>query len=392
VASLAGTVADPLKQSGGAFVDARTFLSRVFARAGRGDGDSASRDLHERRAKRRFGPLVAGLAALVLLSVGGGVGRADLFVSDLNHNAVQEYDKTTGAFVRTFASGGGLSEPTGLAFGPNGDLFVSSAATNAVLEYNGTAGAFVRTFTSGGGLNEPIGLVFGPNGDLFVSGFNNNQVLEYNGTTGAFVKVFANTFFRGLVGPTGLVFGPNGDLFVASYNSSSGPVFEYNGATGAFVKVFTTGFPQPSSPDGLVFGPNGDLFVTNNLVLNPTILEYNGATGAFVKTFASELSGQIWDPVFGPNGNLFVSDGGGVEEYDGTTGAFIETFTSGLRFTKPTYMVFAPGDYGAPAIPAVPEPSALALFGLGSIALAVCGRRRARFTSPPSAGSPGSNS
>jgi hypothetical protein len=69
---------------------------------------------------------------------------------------------TTGAIVKTFASGGGLHFPQGLTFGPNGDLFVSSIGTNSVLEYNGTTAAFVGTFASGGGLFGPIGLTFGP--------------------------------------------------------------------------------------------------------------------------------------------------------------------------------------------------------------------------------------
>jgi hypothetical protein len=73
-----------------------------------------------------------------------------------------EYNGTTGAFVKTFASGGGLSDPDGLVFGPNGDLFVSGFLNNAVLEYNGTTGAFVKTFASGGGLSEPTYLTFGP--------------------------------------------------------------------------------------------------------------------------------------------------------------------------------------------------------------------------------------
>jgi hypothetical protein len=75
---------------------------------------------------------------------------------------VLEYSGTTGAFVKSFASGGGLSGPQGLVFGPNGDLFVSSFNSDAVLEYNGTTGAFVTSFASGGGLAVPTFLTFSP--------------------------------------------------------------------------------------------------------------------------------------------------------------------------------------------------------------------------------------
>ena len=145
---------------------------------------------------------------LWVLAVPGSAAHAGLFVSGANsNNAVLEYNGTTGAFVQTFASGGGLSAPFGLVFGPNGDLFVSSFSNDAVLEYNGTTGAFVQTFASGGGLSLPTGLVFGPNGDLFVSGFFNHAVLEYNGTTGAFVQTFAS--LGGLGDPTFLTFSPS---------------------------------------------------------------------------------------------------------------------------------------------------------------------------------------
>ena len=119
-----------------------------------------------------------------------------------------EYDGTTGAFITTFVTqgSGGLDEPLGLVFGPNGNLFVSSYYTNSVLEYNGTTGAFLETFASG--VSGPVGLVFGPNGDLFVSGngASDNAILEYNGATGAFVKTFASG--GGLDGPSFLTFGP----------------------------------------------------------------------------------------------------------------------------------------------------------------------------------------
>ncbi len=110
--------------------------------------------------------LAVPFVVLFALAVPGKAARADFFVTGVFNNAVLEYNGTTGAFVKTFASGGGLSGPVGLVFGPNGDLFVSGGNNNAVLEYDGTTGGFVKTFASGGGLNAPVGLVFGPNGDL----------------------------------------------------------------------------------------------------------------------------------------------------------------------------------------------------------------------------------
>ena len=74
-----------------------------------------------------------------------------------------DYDSfRLGAFLGVFASGGGLDDPYGLAFGPGGDLFVASEITDQVLRYDGVTGAFKGVFASGGGLDDPDFFVFTP--------------------------------------------------------------------------------------------------------------------------------------------------------------------------------------------------------------------------------------
>ena len=361
--------------------------------------------------------------ALLLLAVLGPSARADLFVAcaGFSNVGVQEFDSTTGAFVRFFVPGGsnnGPPQPGALAFGPNGDLFLTDMSTSTVDEYNGRTGAFVRTFVpyGGGGLNSPADLTFGPNGDLFVS--DHFKVLEYNGTTGAFVRTFVPYGGGGLLSPADLKFGPNGDLFVSDHfkvqeydgvtgafvktfvppgsgglgnmvfgpngdlfvsDSSAGTILEYNGKTGAFVSIFVTkGSGGLINPSGLAFGPHGELFVGSNGNTFPSadaaVLEYDGTTGAFVKTFVPFLGGGLIHPAgmaLGPNGDLFVADAllGAVLEYDGTTGTFVTAFATGLA-SLPTDVTFGPSA-------AVPEPSSwLLLTGGGLLAgLGLAARR-----------------
>src|SRR5689334_13020605 len=69
------------------------------------------------------------------------------------------------------------------------DLFVTSEAQSEVKRYNGTTGAFVDTFVTAGsgGLAEPNGITFGPDGNIYVTGNLNGTVKRYNGINGSFI-------------------------------------------------------------------------------------------------------------------------------------------------------------------------------------------------------------
>src|SRR4051794_1839272 len=96
-------------------------------------------DLEMTTAKRVY--LILALAALIALAASAvtltsrpasAAGPVSLYVSSDNTHDVLAYDGNTGAFQRKFARGGGLKEPEGLAFGPDGNLYVSSRS-DAVL-------------------------------------------------------------------------------------------------------------------------------------------------------------------------------------------------------------------------------------------------------------------
>jgi WD40 repeat protein len=159
--------------------------------------------------------------------------------------AVLRFNGTTGASLGEFvtAGSGGLSDPEELTFGPDGNLYVASGDTDSVLEYDGTTGAFIRTFASGNGLSSPRGLAFGPDDNLYVSNFGyssaNGAVLRFDGSTGAFIDDFVSGDLAtngGVQLPRPLVFGPDGNLYVGGFGS--GDVLLYNGTTGGFISVF----------------------------------------------------------------------------------------------------------------------------------------------------------
>jgi streptogramin lyase len=319
-------------------------------------------------ARRTY--LILALAALIALAGGAltlasgpasAAGHDDnhrhhgisLYVSSDDTNSVLAYDGKTGAFQRTFASGGGLTEPEGIAFGRDRNLYVSSRS-DQVLRYDGKTGSFIDVFASGHGLVDPAGIAFGgPGKDLFVaSGLTDdgrgNQILRFDGKTGAFEAVVDPANKAGLDDPEAVVF-RRGLLYVTSTpETSPGEVLVYNPKNNSFVKKLV---PAASShildPTGMVFGPKGDLFLSS--AATSEVMRYDGKTGAFKGVFIPAGLGGLNEAegmAYGPHGHIFVASelGNAVLEYNRITGAFVREFVAagsgGLG--EPTFIVFGP--------------------------------------------------
>ena len=161
----------------------------------------------------------------------------NLYVADSDDSggSVFRYNGTTGAFMDDFVPAGGLLRNAGpLVFGPDGDLYVGSHEATEILRYEGPSGpnpgAFLGTFVpaGSGGLANPVGLLFGPDGrndgklDLYVASSvvyltgsssesfaarpGTSEVLRYDGTTGAFLGTFVTPDSGGLQLPMFMTF------------------------------------------------------------------------------------------------------------------------------------------------------------------------------------------
>jgi WD40 repeat protein len=312
--------------------------------------------LHSRRAGLMAGALLLS-AALAPQLAAETDSAVTLYVSSDDTKSVLAYDGATGAFLGKFARGGGLIEPEGVSFGPDGNLYVSSRS-NEVLRYDGEKGNFLGVFASGHGLFDPAGIAFGgPGNDLFIGsgssddGLQGNQILRFDGATGAFEAVVDPTNAAGLDDPEAVVFGPDGLLYVASTPEvGNGEVIRYNATTNAFVDKFITAAASDiQDPTGMVFMPNGDLLLSS--AETSEVKRYNGTTGALIGTFVTAHSGGLNEAegmAFAPNGNLLVASelGNAVLEYNGTTGAFVRVFVAANsgKLSEPTFITFGPSD------------------------------------------------
>ena len=200
---------------------------------------------------------------------------------------------------------------------------------------------------------------FGSNGNLYAT--SNSGLQRFNGLTGAFIDNFIPSAISGV-----FTFGPDGNLY---FSNGTPSVLRYDGHTGALLGTFvSSGSGGLSSPQSLEFGPDGNLYVPD--FNTSQVLRYNGSTGAFLGVFVPAGSGGIGHPtdaIFGPDHNLYVLSrtNASVLRYDGMTGAFLGNFATDPSLTSGDFLTFTP----RPAVvTGVPEPSTLALFGIGTLA------------------------
>ena len=208
----------------------------------------------------------------------------NLLVSSLD--SVQKFNGKTGAAMGAFvkAGSGGLSNATGMKYGPDGNLYVvtGDSKTGRVLRYNGKTGEFLGVFINEeeSGIQLPTDIVFGRDGDAYVVDQTAGEVLRFKGKTGEFDRVFASGEM--LISPRNLTFGPDGNLYVSSgFLDGSGSVVRFDGSTGLYRDTFVPNNRGGlSEAAGLTFGSDGVLYVVSEAT--NTVLGFNGKTGAFL--------------------------------------------------------------------------------------------------------------
>ncbi len=224
-----------------------------------------------------------------LLLTAGGV----LLVASRDTDEVLSYDGASGAPLGALVASGTspLSAPFGMTVGPDGKLYVTSGP-GEVLRYDVGSGAFLGTFVraaANGGLNQPRGLLFKPDGNLLVASYGTDEVLEYAGASGAPLGKWAQAGTATVLtqsSPWGMRVGPNGNVFVIrtgeAFDSSplddswhdhdelhltQAQIYEYDVRNGNFVRAYVTGNDHELLfPSGFDFAPGWDVDCNLNLI------------------------------------------------------------------------------------------------------------------------------
>jgi hypothetical protein len=169
------------------------------------------------------------------------VQAVDMFLSSTGNNTIYRLkdDGSYTVFNNTIAT------PTGITYGDN-TFFVNSGGTKIVtLTWNGVVNDFITT-----GISNPSGITYGPDGYLYIADSGTNSILRADST--GTVTTFASNFNN----PKSIVFDAQANMYVTN-----------NTVLGSITKITPSGVRTTltsglSNPYGLAYGNDNNLYVS----------------------------------------------------------------------------------------------------------------------------------
>jgi RHS repeat-associated protein len=257
-----------------------------------------------------------------------------------------------------------LSNPTGLAFGPDGTLYVADAGNNVIRRmtpdgkiflFAGAPGSFGDDGDDGPALaahlKSPISLAFGPDGSLYVLDADadrvrrigsNNKIYAFAGTGVSGPAPFSGSIpatqaTLDLSGSSGVAVASDGSVYISDSNSfqvrrvgPDGMISRFAGASTEQGSQFPSGDGGPAIlanvgfPTALAIGSDGALYISNTSTGGGSfdLVRRVGPDG-IITTVAGGGAGPLGDGgpatsaslvgpsglAVGPDGSLYVADG-----------------------------------------------------------------------------------
>jgi hypothetical protein len=301
-----------------------------------------------------------------------------------------------GFTLTTFVSGYSAQYgPLAQGIAPDGNVITGSLLNNRIFVFSDVDGQTLSSAVASVPYTDQTG---NPNfamttagGQVYGAQLQGNGVFEHFANDGTFAPI-PNLQTAGVFGYLGMWGDPVNGHIIASSNKG---LVDIDPVAGAFRVINASLFP-----DGVSVSANGATAYVEN---GGTVQAYNIATGALIQTFATGHSPDGTGVISGGsfNGDVIVNDNDGtvglldptkangdpsqfvIIANGGTRGDFVSADTSnGTLFLSQNEQVArlscGPGcSIGAPPPPTAPEPSTLALFGMG-ICATVLFRRRTR--------------
>lgn len=193
-----------------------------------------------------------------------------------NENSANIVKFTSGGVASVFASVSPYSiNPTGLAFDKGGNLFAATSVNNSgtIVKFtsDGSGSFFANTsFATGGAITEPQGLAFDGEGNLLAG--------DIYGRIDKFTPDGVGSVFATTGSPYGLAFDSAGDLFVSTFSLHTILKFAPDGSGSVFANTGS------NFPLGLTFDSMGNLYVAYTF---SSKIEKFSSTGSDLGVFAS---------------------------------------------------------------------------------------------------------
>lgn len=314
--------------------------------------------------------LPVGILAIGTLLASIAQGRAtaivfqpgEFLVNKYNAGSIQRYSPD-GTYLQTYQGAGNADVVAALT--ADGRLVVASSGgvARATVDIFAADGTRLTTFPlNSSGVVTDVDVF--PDGTLAIID-GSNQKVEYWTQTGMFIRTVTSS----LLAPTGSTIGSDGILYVGGSNSFNVVKFTSGGSV---VGAFTTGVSgNLFRPDDIVMNPaDGTLWVSGSGVLGGSdgLIHHMTTSGVEISSFVATGTQNPYAIALATDHNsLYVGDfGNPVVKHYGLAGNLLGSVN--FNHSTPNRLIVVP----------VPEPSAFALLGLGTLLLAARRRRSGR--------------
>ena len=210
-----------------------------------------------------------------------------------------------------------ISDPYGIAAGPDGALWFTNNTNNSIGRI--TTDGVVTNFT-GAGISGPTDIATGSDGALWFTNGGNNSIGRI-GTDG----VVSNFVDPSIAAPRAIVAGSDGALWFINYDTKTIGRITTGGAVSQY--------PGPGAglPQAMAAGPDSALWFTvggsndsiGRITTTGAVSSYTSAAIASPQGITSGPDGAMWFDITGYSGSIGrITTGGDVSAYEGSGGGW----------------------------------------------------------------------